>query len=467
MVIGSPGPAALLRGATEVRSIDPVPDTERRGTVGRQGPFWFAFNVQPVSLALGFVGPALGLSLVWTVIASAAGLCVGNIFQAFHAIQGPQLGLPQMIQSRAQFGYRGVLVPLVATLFTFLGYNIVNIALAKDGMHSLYGVNAAAVAVGVTAAGTVAAALGHDTLHTVFRALFWLSLPLWVALTVGVMVGRVPATASAPGGFTLLAFAAQFSVTASYGISGAPFVSDYTRYLPRDTSPAAMIATVFIGNVAAPLWLIPLGAWMALRLGVTDALSGIAVAGNEALPLLGDALVVLSMVMLAALIAANTYSGVLTVVTAADSLWSVTPNRRLRVVATFGFASVSLFLGLVLADSTTLLDALLLIMLYLLVPWTAINLTDYFFLRRGHYDVAALCTPDGVYGAWSAPGLLAYFVGVVAQLPFMVLPFFVGPAAVALGRVDISFLVGLVVSATAYVVLGGWAGVARGRLPNV
>jgi purine-cytosine permease-like protein len=72
-----------------------------------------------------------------------------------------------------------------------------------------------------------------------------------------------------------------------------------------------------------------------------------------------------------------------------------------------------------------------------------------------------------VYGAWSAPGLLAYFVGFVAQLPFMVLPFFVGPAAVALGRVDISFLVGLVVSATAYVVLAGRAGVARGRLPNV
>jgi len=465
MVIGSHGPGALLRGITEVRSIDPVPDSERRGTVGSQGPFWFAFNLQPVSLALGFVGPALGLSLVWTVIASVAGLCVGNLFEAFHAIQGPQLGLPQMIQSRAQFGYRGVLIPLIATLFTFLGYNIVNIALAKDGMHSLYGANPVAVAVGVTAAGTLAAAFGHDMLHRVFRVLFWLSLPMWAALTVGVILGRVPVTASVPGDFTALAFAAQFSVTASYGISGAPFVSDYTRYLPRDTSPVAMIAAVFIGNVAAPLWLIPLGAWMALRLGVSDALAGISVAGNEALPLLGDALVVLSMVMLAALIAANTYSGVLTVVTAADSLRSVTPTRRLRVVATVGFASVSLILGLVLADSTTTLNALLLIMLYLLVPWTATNLTDYFFLRRGHYDVAALYTPDGVYGAWSAPGLLAYFIGVVAQLPFMVLPFFVGPAAVALGRVDISFLVGLAVSATAYVVLARRAGIRR--LPNV
>jgi purine-cytosine permease-like protein len=135
------------------------------------------------------------------------------------------------------------------------------------------------------------------------------------------------------------------------------------------------------------------------------------------------------------------------------------------VVATVGFASISLILGLAFADSTTTLDALLLIMLYLLVPWTAINLTDYFLLRRGHYDVAALFTPDGVYGAWAAPGLLAYFVGVAAQLPFMVLPFFVGPAAVALGRVDISFVVGLAVSATSYAVLARRAGILR--LPNI
>ena len=100
-------------------------------------------------------------------------------------------------------------------------------------------------------------------------------------------------------------------------------------------------------------------------------------------------------------------------------------------------------------------------MLYLLVPWTAINLTDYFFVRRGHYDLAELYTPDGVYGAWSAHGLPAYFAGVVAELPFMVLPFFTGPAAVALGRVDVSFVMGLAVSATVYLVSARRAGVAR------
>ena len=447
-----------LRGITEARSIDPVPEGERHGTVGRQGPFWFAFNLQPVSLALGFVGPAMGLSLGWTVAASVAGLLFGSVFQAFHAIQGPRLGLPQMIQSRAQFGYRGVLIPLLATLVTFLGYNVVNIALAKDGMRSLYGADPVVVAVVITAAGTAAAAFGHDMLHRGFRVLFWLSLPLWAALTVGVLLGRVQASAGHVGGFTSLAFAAQFAVTASYGISGAPFVSDYTRYLPRDTPATAMILAVFVGNVASPLWLIPLGAWMALRLGVTDALAGIFTAGNQVAPLLGDALFVVSMVILAVLIGANTYSGTLSVLTAADCLRPLTPTRRLRVLTTLVFAGMSLALGLVLTDSTTTINALLLIMLYLLVPWTAINLTDYFLVRRGRYDIAALYSPTGVYGAWSARGLIAYGAGVAAQLPFMVLPFYTGPAASALGGVDVAFVVGLVVSAGVYVICGGAGG---------
>ena len=45
-----------------------------------------------------------------TVVAIAAGGLFGTFFAAFHASQGPQLGLPQMIQSRPQYGYRGAVL---------------------------------------------------------------------------------------------------------------------------------------------------------------------------------------------------------------------------------------------------------------------------------------------------------------------------------------------------------------------
>ena len=47
------------------------------------------------------------LPQVWqTALAGALGIVIGTAFQAFHASQGAEMGLPQMIQSRAQFGYR-------------------------------------------------------------------------------------------------------------------------------------------------------------------------------------------------------------------------------------------------------------------------------------------------------------------------------------------------------------------------
>src|SRR5271170_3484951 len=110
----------------ERHSIDYVRSGERHGRVRDQGVFWFTANFSFMSISVGFVGPAMGLSLGWTIVAATLGLIVGTLFVAFHATQGPIMGLPQMIQSRAQFGYRGVVVPLSATLVNFIGFNVVS-----------------------------------------------------------------------------------------------------------------------------------------------------------------------------------------------------------------------------------------------------------------------------------------------------------------------------------------------------
>src|SRR3984957_979500 len=106
----------------ERHSIDYVSSAERHGHVRDQGPFWFTVNFQFMSVSLGFVGPAMGLSLGWTTLAATLGLLVGTLFMAFHATQGPSMGLPQMIQSRAQFGYRGVVLPLTESFVNCGGF---------------------------------------------------------------------------------------------------------------------------------------------------------------------------------------------------------------------------------------------------------------------------------------------------------------------------------------------------------
>lgn len=433
-------PTGRQRPRIEHRSIDYVPEDERHGRVINQGPFWFLGNFQFFTIAIGFIGPGMGLAFLPTAFAGALGVLFGTIFMAFHASQGPDLGLPQMIQSRAQFGYRGVIVPLLGTLFTFTGFNVVDTVLLSQGLHNLYGWSVVGVSLVLAAIAVVIAIYGHDWLHLIFRILFWISLPLYVILTLAVVTGHVPGKPPAQAGFTWVGFAAEFAAGASYNITYAPYVSDYTRYLPRGKSRAGLVLSVYLGASLAAIWLIALGAWLASDLGAQDGLVATHAAGDAIFPGLGTLLVITSVAALAATMGLNAYSGMLSAVTIADSLRRITPTRTSRIIGILFIAALWLPISLALtANAISALYDTLSIMLYVLVPWTAVNLTDYFLVRRGTYAIADLFRSDGVYGAWGWRGLIAYAAGFLASVPFFNLNgFYEGRAAKALGGVDIS-----------------------------
>jgi nucleobase:cation symporter-1, NCS1 family len=89
--------------------------------------------------------------------------------------------------------------------------------------------------------------------------------------------------------------------------------------------------------------------------------------------------------------------------------------------------------------------------LYLLVPWTAINLTDYYLIRRGNYDIPELFKINGKYGNLNWYALIVYAVTVGIEFPFMNDPaIYVGPISTALGGADIAWIVGFLFAAIAY-----------------
>jgi purine-cytosine permease-like protein len=116
----------------ETRSIDYVPLAERHGKVWHLWPVWFSGDAHLATLAVGVPGVTLGGNLLWTAVAVVLGCLLGTFFMAFHSTQGPQLGLPQMIQSRPQFGYRGALLVWAVALAAYIGYNAFNQVLAAQ-----------------------------------------------------------------------------------------------------------------------------------------------------------------------------------------------------------------------------------------------------------------------------------------------------------------------------------------------
>lgn len=444
-----------LGQSIERRSIDYVPHDERHGKVWHQGPFWFLGNFQFFTITIGFIGPSLGLSMWWTILAGTLGILFGTLFMAFHAIQGAQLGLPQMVQSRAQFGYRGVILPLFATFFTYVAFNVVDSVLISSGLGGLFGWDRAVVMLVISAVAALIAIYGHDWVHLVFRTLFWISLPLYVILTLAVFLGDAGGTGPGSGDFNIVAFMAQFTASASYNITYAPYVSDYSRYLPHDTKPRAIITSVFLGASGSAVWLIALGAWLATRLHATDALVSLHNAGENVFGGLGTLLAFASVAVLVATMGMNAYGGMLTTVTAIDAFRSVTPTRRIRIVTILVLAIIWTVVSLgISASAIDTLSSTLIIMLYLLAPWTAVNLVDYFFVRHGHYAITELFTAEGLYGTWGMRGICAFLIGFATSVPFFVVPgIWTGPLGDALHGVDIAWLVGLAVSGCSYYLL--------------
>src|SRR5579862_7830681 len=152
-------------GLIESRSIDYVPLAERRGRVWHLWPVWFSGDAHLATLAVGVLGIALGGNLLWSAIAVTSGCAFGTFFMAFHSTQGPQLGLPQMIQSRPQFGYIGALLVWAVALIAYIGFNAFNQVLAAQTLHQLSGAIAptsSAAMILLGAAGAALAAVGYD-----------------------------------------------------------------------------------------------------------------------------------------------------------------------------------------------------------------------------------------------------------------------------------------------------------------
>jgi purine-cytosine permease-like protein len=155
----------------------------------------------------------------------------------------------------------------------------------------------------------------------------------------------------------------------------------------------------------------------------------------------------------------NAYGGMLTVLTAVDSVRPIKPTRAARVITILVLTVVWFAIAKsITADSVSTVFTALTLMLYLLVPWTATNLVDFFVVRRGHYAITDLFKPRGIYGSWGWRGLTAYAIGFLVEIPFMVLPqlggwSYTGFLAKLMNSVDIAWLVGLVVTGVVYLVL--------------
>jgi len=444
-------------GLIEKRSIDYVPIAERHGKVWHLWPVWFSGDAHLATVATGVVGIALGGNLVWMAVAVVIGSAFGTFFMAFHSTQGPQLGLPQMIQSRPQFGYVGALLVWGVALIAYIGFNAFNQILASQTLHSLYGAEPAPTVLIFALLSVSLALIGYDLIHLAQR---WIAYVLIVALlvfTVAVLLKTpMPAQELAWGDFRAVPFLAQLFAAASYQVSWSIYVSDYSRYLPRNVGVSASFWWTYLGAFIGGSWTMLVGTVAAALYPKLEFATALRTAADAVIPGFGKPLLLCSLLGLLTITTLNFYGASLTLLSVADSLKSSArpshPTLAKRVL-TLAVSTVAAS-GIALVSSENFVEKFgefLAVLLYLFTPWTAINLVDFYWVRRGHYSVREIFNPHGMYGRWNWRGLLAYGVGFAVMIPFFsVAGLYVGPVAAALGGADIAMLVGLPVSTIVY-----------------
>ena len=190
---------------------------------------------------LGGVLIFMGLDFAWACVAIVLGIVIGLLLVGFHAIQGPRLGVPQMIQSRGQFGFYGAVLVFAASIVLDFGFLAAQLVIQADAMNLLVG--------SVTVPEWIAILDGAGGRPHDLR--LRLDPPLAAVddrAPRGHLRGRSSSRRSIRGapsgalaGTQPAAFALFMGATGLFVIamvSWAPYVSDYSRYLPENVSQA-------------------------------------------------------------------------------------------------------------------------------------------------------------------------------------------------------------------------------------
>jgi nucleobase:cation symporter-1, NCS1 family len=434
----------------ERHGIDYIPPEERHGKPRTLLTFWAASNIQILAISVGALAIVFGLSLPWAIFAIVAGNAAGGLYMALHSVQGPRLGLPQMMQSRAQFGMYGTALPNIIVVLMYIGYFTSSAILGGQAFASLLHVTQTEGIIIINAFVLLITWFGYDMFHAYNRWVTFISTAIFIAILVKLLTilpAHLPAGSNTAGNILL-----AISVFVAWQVTWAPYVSDYSRYMPEDTPGWKTFTYTYVGSV--------FGASLVMIIGAIAAVVALTAVTANAPSYLGGLLAAKWLFLIIFILGigagnfGNLYGPYLTfmaIISPSGKLASKTTGRTARLIATTAVAIIGTLIAIKASSHfITDLTNFLVFTLYLLVPWTAINLTDYYVIRRGHYEIPELFKANGIYGEVNWYALIIYGLTVLLEWPFMNNPWIVGAAAKALGGADIAWIVGFVFAAVAY-----------------
>ena len=436
----------------EQRGIQLVPPDERHGKASDLFWMWLGTNLNVFYIVNVAIIVAIGLSFGQALIAILAG---NLIFFAvgLTSLQGPKTGTSTFMVSRAAYGPNGGRGLSLFNWLTCVGYEASGLALivlavlellSKAGVHSSVGLKAAVI-FGAAAVQFVLPLYGHATILAAERWLAYLFIPLFVVMAVLVAPKVHLGSLSHGAGWAVIMIAIALVVSGG-GLPWANTGSDYSRYLPEDTSATGIFWWSSLGGLVPAVLLEVLGAAVAsIVKTASDPIAGL----PQALP--GWVVVPYLLFAIATLLAVNTidlYSSGLTL-----QAMGVPVKRWMAALIDLAICIGVTFIAIFSSSFNRLYTEFLSLLIVWLAPWFGIYVIDW-VLRRGRYDAASLVDAKGGrywrHGGVHVPGLVAQIAGMLASLAWIDSPAYVGPLSSRTHGSDFSVFTGIAVGALVY-----------------
>jgi nucleobase:cation symporter-1, NCS1 family len=424
----------------EERSIEHIGKSSKHGKPFMTFTLWLAANLTIADYALGAV--LYGLGLNYMLLALVIGNLLAGLLLGLTAAMGPKFGYPQMMISRAYFGKKGNAPLAVANWLSTLGWFTVNVILGSYALQLALGIPFYASALLLVAVQALLAIYGHDVIHK-FEMI--MSIVLGVMFIAVGMIAYSGAKANfaayeSAATFNPYTFALVIAVIFSYLMSWAPYASDYSRYLPENTSPWKIAAYAMAGGAIASIGLELIGVLVYISVGGTASNPINALAQVSG----GYALFSLTAIILGAIAAnaLNLYTNSLSA--------KIVYEKAKRWQAVLLSSIVGFALAVVGATNfVPFYESFLITLDYWITPWIGVMIGAFFFkaIRSG------VETQKGV--AWRAVG--AYLMGLAVSVPFMNLKAYgipyTGFVASVIGGADVSYFVSLLAALVCYLAL--------------
>ena len=430
----------------EPHGIEHIPASEKHGSPARAFTLWFAANLCMATWVVGALSAIFGLGLYESLAAIVIGNLLGMAGLGAVSAMGPRSSVPQMVLTRASFGYLGAFLPAALNWVACIGWFAVNTILGVVALQQLLHIPYLVAVVLMVVGQVVLAVYGYNLIHSYERWMTYVLGVLFLVATVLTLLklGSTHGIKIVTGGFHPAMFVLLTAAALGYAIGWAPYGADYSRYMPTHTSERRVFGLTFLAGFVSAVWLEALGALIA-AMGLTHS-------ANPVTQLVGIMGIFGGPMLIAIILgtgtanALNIYSGAL------SALVMNVPLKRWMSAIVIGVLGTALLLAagtnpLKLEEDYT---NFLLVLAYWIGPWLAIVLTDFYLFRKGHYVTAELYRRGGI--RWA--GLIAYLAGIAASVPFMSQQAFTGYiAAKYLQGADISYYVGFLVAGALYLIL--------------